>query len=327
MADRRIVLRLLAAAPLLAASAAARAQAAGKVWRIGWLGPASGPNEAVEAFRVHMNSLGYVEGRNLQYEFRWAANQNERLPALAEELVRLKVDVIAAQATLPVVAAMRATSTIPIVMTAAGDPVGAGLVASLARPGGNVTGMSNQSTDLAGKHLQMLREVVPSVRRVALLVEKGVTSGELYSEQLRIAGKPMGVTVTDHWENDPAMLAALFAAMQRARAQALIVRVNPFTAENRRQIVDLAAKHSLPAVYENRTFVDAGGLLSYGPDLKDLFRRAATLVDRIFKGAKPADLPVEQPNKFELVINLKTARALGIKVPQAVLVRADEVIQ
>lgn len=227
MADRRTVLRLLAATPLLAASAAARAQAAGKVWRIGWLGPASGPSDAVEAFRVRLSSLGYVEGRNLQFEFRWAANQNERLPVLAEELVRLKVDVIVAQAALPVAAAMRATTTIPIVMTAAGDPVGAGLVASLARPGGNVTGMTNQSTDLAGKHLQTLREVAPSVRRVALLVEKGVTSGELYSEQFRIAGKPMGVTVTDHWEKDPAALAALFAAMQRARAQALIARINP----------------------------------------------------------------------------------------------------
>jgi len=326
MKKRDTVLALLA---LVASPLAAKAQQAAKVWRIGYLSPGSGPTESAEAFRDQLHILGYVEGRNLLIEYRWAAGKVERLPDLAAELVRLKVDAIVTPATFSTAAAKRATSTIPIVMLAASDPVGGGVVASLARPGGNVTGMSIQSTDLSGKRVQLLREIVPGITRVAALVaiSGAGSSTPLFLEQTRAAAQQMGITVIVQDVREAEALAGAFAAMQRERAQALIVQVSPFTNDHRKQIVALATKHRLPAIFEIRGFVDAGGLLSYGPNLIEMFRRAAFFVDRIFKGAKPADLPVEQPTKFEMIINLKTAKVLGLTIPQSLLARADEVIR
>ena len=325
--DRRSFLGGVAATALIAAPAAARAQQAGKVWRIGFLGFGSGPNEFVAAFREQLRSLGYIEGRNLLIEYRWPAGNAVRLPEMAAELVRLEVDIIVTQATQPVTAAKRATSTIPIVMTAPSDAVGSGLVASLARPGGNVTGMTYLSNELAGKRLQLLREVVPKITRVAVLVLKNSPVTPPILEQFTMAARQMGITLVVREENEADALASAFASMQRERVQAIFVQQTPFTNENRRRIVELVAQHRLPSMFEARSHVDEGGLLSYGPSLIEMFRRAAFYVDRIFKGAKPADLPVEQPDKFEMVVNLKTAKALGLTIPQSVLARANEVIR
>jgi putative ABC transport system substrate-binding protein len=231
-------------------------------------------------------------------------------------------------ATQAVIAAKRATSTIPIIMTAPTDAVASGLVASLARPGGNVTGLTFLSTDLAGKRLQLLRELLPKVTRVAVLSYKGLAGGtQLMLEKLQAASRQMGITLIVRIENEAAALAGAFEAMQRERAQALFVQSTPFTSDNRKRIAELATQHRLPTIIESRAFVDAGGLMSYGPSLLEMYRRSAHYVDRIFKGAKPADLPVEQPDKYEMVVNLKTAKALGLTIPQSLLARADEVIR
>ena len=323
--DALFTLLALGAAPF-----AARAQAPGKVWRIGFLrqgSEGSATNPGVEALREQLRGLGYVEGRNISIEFRWADGKVDRLLELATELVRLKVDVIVAQATLPVAAAKRATSTIPIVMTGASDPIGAGLVASLARPGGNVTGMSLISTELAGKRLQLLREILPKATRVAVLAGRRGTTTPILVEQTQAAAKQMGITLVIQYTLDAEALDGAFAAMQKERAQGVIVQLNPFTIEHSKQIVELAGRHRLPVIFEDRGNVEVGGLMSYGPNLPEMNRRAALYVDKILKGAKPADLPVEQPTKFEMFINLKTAKALGLSIPQAVLLRADQVIQ
>lgn len=327
MTTRREILFALGA---LAAPFAARAQQSGKSWRIGFLSSGSlgsGPNENVEAFREQLRSLGYIEGRNLSIEYRAAAGKEERLPEMAAELVRLKVDVIVTSATTTVLAAKHATSTIPIVIAGEADPVGNGLVASLARPGGNITGMSNLSTDLAGKRLQLLREVLPKTTRVALLAYKAADPMPPFLKEMLAAAKQMGITLVVQRVNEAEAFATAFAVMQREHAQALVVQTSPFAFDHRDRIVELAAQHRLPAMFYSRGYVDVGGLMSYGPSLLDIYRLAAYYVDRIFKGAKPADLPVEQPTKFEMVINLKTAKALGLNVPQAVLLRADEVIK
>jgi len=311
----------------LAAPFGSFAQQQGKVWRIGYLSSLSGSNELSEAFRDQLRILGYIEGRNLSIEYRWSAGDDARLPEMAAALVQLKVDVIVTSAGLPPAAAKRATSTIPIVTAATADPVGQGLVASLARPGGNLTGLSMLSTDLTGKRVQMLREFVPKATRVAVLAMKGTPATPLLLAHMRTVAQQMGLTLIVQEVNEPEALAGAFAAMQRAGAQVLIVQQAPFTAANRKLIVDLAAKYRLPAMFDLRQFVDDGGLISYGPSLADLFRRAAHYVDQIFKGAKPADLPVEQPTKFELFINRKTAKALGLTIPQSLLMSADEVIE
>ena len=323
MKRRDTVLALLALGTL---PFVVKAQPAGKVWRIGVLGLESGPLSYGGAFREQFRTRGYVEGRNFVVESRWAAGNAERLPELAAELVRLKVDAIVAVATLPAAAAKRATNTIPIVLIAA-DPVGSGLVASLAHPGGNVTGVSLQSTDLAGKRLQLLRELLPRVTRVAVLVLKGSSAGALFLEQTRTAAEPLDMKLVVQEVTTTEGLADAFAAMERERAQALVVQSNPVTTEHRKRVVELAAQFRLPALFEWRIFVDAGGFMSYGPSLAEIFRRAAFYVDQILKGAKPADLPIEQPTKFESVINLTTAKALGLTIPQSVLARVDEVIQ
>lgn len=315
-----IALSALAALP-------AYSQQAGKVWRVGYLSSLSGPNEFIEAFRDQLRILGYVEGRNLTIDYRWAGERDELLPEMAAELVRLKVDVIVTHAGLPPAAAKRATSTIPIVIAAVSDPVGQGLVASLARPGGNVTGLSMQSTDTAGKRLQLLREILSKAERVGILALKSTPATPLFIEQVSKAAKPMKITLVVQQVNEARELPDAFAAMQRGRAQALIVQQSPFTGENRKRIVELAAQYRLPANFEARSFPDEGGLMSFGPSIPDMFRRAAVYVDKIFKGAKPADLPIEQPTKFELVINMKTAKALGLIIPQSVLLQADEVIK
>jgi putative ABC transport system substrate-binding protein len=325
--DRRAFLAMAAAGGLIAMPAVARAQQAGKVHRIGFLSLQSGLTSTTEAFRQGLSELGYVEGRNLFIEYRWAAQKEERLPELAADLVRLKVEVIVTAAAPTIEAARRATSTIPIVMAAVADPVGSGLVASLARPGGNVTGLTALSTELAGKRLQLVRELLPKATRVAVLAYHGTSATRLFLEQMRAAAQQMGVQLVVQEVNEAGDLPGAFTAMQRERAQALIVQVTPFSADNAKRIVELAAQHRLPTMYDVRGFVEAGGLVSYGPSLLEMFRRAAFYVDRILNGAKPADLPIEQPTKFELVMNMKAAKALGLTIPPALLARADQVIQ
>ena len=325
--DTLLALLALGAAPL-----AAVAQRAAKVARIGYLSPnlASSPRLR-DAFLQGLRDLGYVEGRNVAIEYRDAEGKLERLPALTAELIALKVDVIfVGGGTRVTLAAMQATKTIPIVFTGVGDPVESGLVTNLARPGGNVTGLSSLGPELVGKRLELLKQAVPGVSRVAVLWLPGALGERTDKDMLTgadAAARALGVRLQFVEARGPDDFAKAFSDMSNARASALAVMPsNRFLREHKR-IVDLAAEKRLPAVYTSREFVDAGGLMSYGANSADLHRRAAIYVDKILKGAKPGDLPVEQPTKFELVINLKTARALGLTIPQPVLARADEVIQ
>jgi ABC-type uncharacterized transport system substrate-binding protein len=317
---------------LLAAPLASEGQQAAKIARIGYLSPglvAASPR-TLEAFRQGLRDLGYVEGRNVVIEYRSAEGKFERLPALAAELVALKVDVIVTSTTEGVLAAKQATRTFPIVCAAAGDPVGSGLVTSLARPGGNVTGLSALTPELVGKCLELLTQAVPGVSRVAALWQPGALPERTEKDMLKeadVAARALGVRLQFVEARGPADFDRAFSDMTRARARAFTVLGSTMFIIEHRRLVDLAAKNRLPAVYPLRQFVDAGGLMAYGPNVADLYRRAATYVDKILKGAKPADLPVEQPTKFELVINLKTAKALGLTIPPSVLGRADEVIQ
>jgi putative tryptophan/tyrosine transport system substrate-binding protein len=329
--DRRRFIEVIAGG-IVAAPLAADAQQAAKNARIGYLAPnlAATPH-LHEAFRQGLRDLGYVEGRNVVIEYRDAEGKVERLPALAAELVALKVDVIVVGgSTVAALAAKQATRTLPIVFASAGDPVGSGLVTSLAWPGGNVTGLSNLTSELVGKRLELVTQAVPGVSRVAVLRLPGALGERTEKEMLKaadVAARALGVRPQFVEARGPADFDRAFSDMTRARAGALtLLPSNMFLREHRR-LVDLAAKNRLPAVYFSRDFVDAGGVMSYGANGADLFRRAATYVDRILKGAKPADLPVEQPTKFELVINLKTAKALDLTIPQSVLGRADELIQ
>ena len=327
--DRRdTVLALLA---LGAAPFAAEAQQAAKVPRIGYLAnnPATSPRLR-EAFLQGLRDLGYVEGRNLVIEYRDAEGKADRLPALAAELVALKVDVIVASGTLAALAAKQTTRTLPIVFSPAGDPVGSGLVTSLARPGGNVTGLSAFAPELVGKRLELLKQAVPGISRVAVLWQPGAFGERTEKDILKraeVAGRDLHLPLQFVEARGPADFARAFSDMSMARAGALTVLASNMFVSERRRLVDLAAAKRLPAVYSARELVDAGGLMSYGANLADLNRRAATYVDRILKGTKPADLPVEQPAKFELILNLKTAKALGLTIPQSVLGRADEMIQ
>ncbi len=328
--DRRTFLAGTGAV-LLAAPLASEAQPV-KVPRIGVLSPGSpgGPTPLLDAFRQGLRELGYVEGQNIRLEYRFAELRLERLPGLATELVALKVDVIVASNQVSALAAKQATKTIPIVFALAGDPVASGLVTSLARPGGNVTGLSVLYSELAGKWLELLTQAVPRVSRVAVLWQPGGVGERTEKDILKeadVAARALGVRLQFVEARGPADLDRAFSDMARARAGALTVFGGAMLLVERRRLVELAAKNRLPAVYTTREFVDAGGLMSYGPHLADLFRRAATYVDKILKGAKPGDLPVEQPTKFDLVINLKAAKALGLTIPPLVLGRADEVIQ
>ena len=304
----------------------AEAQQAKKVPRIGFLSffarPQS-PAPSIEAFRLGLRDLGYVEGKNLVIEYRYAERKLDRLPDLAAELVRLKVEVIVASDSTTIPFAAQATRSIPIVMMVSDDPVGAGFVASLARPGGNITGLSNVSVDLAGKRLELLKEVVPKLSRVAVL---GPPRNPDWTEFVN-ATAAMGIKLQTLKVRDSKEFEDAFEVARRGRATGLIVLPSPLTNSNRKKIVALAAKSRLPAMYPLKEYVEEGGLIAYGPNIPEMHRRAAVYVDKILKGAKPADLPVEQPMKFEFVINLKAAKQIGLTIPQSVLYRADKVIK
>jgi putative ABC transport system substrate-binding protein len=316
---------------LVVSGAVADAQQVGKVLRIGFLdsSTASGMAVLVEAFRQEMSKLGWTEEKNFAVEYRFAEGKPERLPELAGDLVRLKVDLIVVSGTPPALAANKATTTIPIVMATSADPVGAGLVASLARPGSNVTGLSALSTELNTKRLEILKEVVPKLSRVGLLrLQRAGIAQDLQLQELRAAAVALKLQLEEiDTQPEPEGLESAFQITKQKQVNAVMTTSNrPFFAL-RKGIVELAGKHKLPAIYPQEEYVDVGGLMSYGVDFDDLYRRTAIYVDKIFKGAKPADLPVEQPKKFELVINLKTAKQIGLTIPPNVLARADKVIR
>ena len=295
---------------------------------VGFLGSLSQSAQSTwtAAFVQRMREHGWIEGRTVAIEYRWAEGRTERLSEFAAEFVRLKVDVIVTSATPPVIAAKQATSIIPIVFAAVGDPVGTGLVTSLARPGGNVTGLSLQATDLAGKRLDLLREVVPGLRRLAVMANVSAPPAVLEIAEVQTTARALGLEVVASEIRRPEDIAPAFESF-KGRAEALYVCNDPLVTTNRIRINTLALGMGLPTMYNVREFVGAGGLMSYGPNFLDLYRRAADFVDKILRGAKPAEIPVEQPTKFDLVINLTTAKALGLKIPEAFLLRADEVIE
>ena len=325
---------------LLAAPTPSHAQEPAKIYRIGYLGTSLAPTDKTpqncplkgspyyQAWVVGLRERGYIPGQNLVIECRWTEGREERAPALAAELVSLKPDLIVAVGTNQVQAAKQATSTLPIVMGGVIDPVGRGLVASLAHPGGNVTGSSvTVGVEIEGKRLQLLKEAVPTVSRVAVLVHTGGPPEPLIEREREAAARALGLTLQSFDFRAPEELEGAFTAMTKARAEALYVAPRPFILAIVQRIVDLAAQSRLPAMYPIREAVPAGGLLAYDVNQPDIFRRLGVYVDKIFKGANPGDLPVEQPTKFELVINLKTAKALGLTIPPSLLMRADEVIQ
>ncbi|MEO8442234.1 MAG: ABC transporter substrate-binding protein [Betaproteobacteria bacterium] len=303
----------------------------GRVWRVGFLVQRHLDFVASDfiygPFTQGMSELGYVTGKNLLIEWRSAEGKAERLPELAAELVRLKVDVLTTSGTVSARAAQKATLAIPIVMANLGDPVGTGLVKTLARPGGNSTALSNMNNELGPKLLELLLSTAPKAGRVAVLVNPSNASSTALLKTIQTAAAPRGVRILSLEASTPAEIAGAFAALTRQNAGALIVLREAFFSQQKTQIVELATKHRLPSIGGYREYVEAGGLMSYGNDIRDSFRRAATYVDKILKGAKPGDLPVEQPTKFELFVNLKTARALGVKIPPSILIRADKVIE
>lgn len=316
---------LLLTAPLSALAGADQP----KLIRIGWLGARSGagPESGRELFRREFSKLGYVEGRDVVIESRYAESKLERLPALADELIRLRVDVLLAAATPEALAAKQATTSIPIVFFGAADPVAAGLVHSLARPGGNLTGFTNIASALTGKRLELLKETVPKLAHVAVLWDpKNGGSAEQWKEH-QLAARQLGLQFQSLEVSHAGELEQAFKEIIRARGTALSGTSNPLFASNVHKIAELAARHRSPSIYPNNLYVSAGGLMSYGQDRTEPYRRAAVYVDRIIKGAKPADLPVEQPTKFELVINVKTAKQIGLTIPPNILARADTVIR
>ena len=322
---RTLGLLLPLALGLLVVPLAAEAQQPKHVPRIGLLNLRPGPNAWDAAFQQGLRELGWVEGQNSAFEYRWAAGKVDRLPALAEELVRLHVDVLVAGATPVIQAAKHATTTIPIVMAVSADAVDAGLVKSLAHPGENVTGLSFHDTELSAKRLELLKEALPQLTRIAVL--RHVTSTIAASRAVESASRSLGVQLQVHEVRGPEDFDQTFRAMSQEGSEALNVLASPILFAHRKTLIELAAQYRLPVVYQWREFVEEGGLMSYAASPRDMYRRAATYVDKILKGAKPADLPVEQPTKFELVINLKTAQALGITMPPSLLMLADEVIR
>ena len=307
---------------------ATSAQGGRKLPTIGLLSGAAASVEGqrIAAFVQRLRELGWIEGRTVAIEYRWAEGRSERFADIAAEFVRLKVDVILATGTAPALAAKQATEDIPVVFALAGDPVGTGLVASLARPGGNVTGQSNQATDVADKKVELLREVVPGLRRLAILANAGYPGGALEISEIHEAARKLGLDAVTSEIRRAEDIAPVIEAL-KGSAEAIYIVGDPLVNTNRVRISTLALAARLPTIYVQREPVEAGGLMSYGPNFLDLFRRAAESVDKILRGAKPADLPVEQPTKFELVINLKTAKALGLDIQPTLLARADEVIE
>ena len=325
--QRRLFITLLGGAAA-AWPLAARAQQARKLPTIGFLGAAtpSVASQWVTSFEKRLRELGWIEGRTVAIEYRWAEARTERYSEIAAELVGLKVDVIVTWASAPVLAAKQATMLIPIVFAAQMDPVGAGVVASLARPGGNVTGLSIQQTDTASKRLELLREVVRNLGRLAIMGNAGAPGAVLEMREVQATARTLGLEVTTRVIRQAEDIAPAIEAL-KSRADALYVATDPLVFTNRIRINTLALGARLPTIYGSREYVDAGALMSYGPNFSDLFRRAADYVDKILRGAKPGDIPVEQPTKFDLVINLKTAKALGLTIPPTMLTRADEVIE
>src|SRR6266498_4107066 len=311
---------------LLATPLPAEAQKAGKVYRIGflWDSPAVWPH-ALEGFRQGLRDLGWVEGQNIVVEYRWAEGRFDRLPGLAEELVRLKVDVIVAPTSIYAAAAKRATSTIPIVFASHADPIRSGHVASLARPGGNITGLTVMMSETSAKSLELLKEAIPGLSRVAVLWDPATPSHRPALNAVEVMGRALGLRLQPLAVPGATEFDNAFSAMVQERAGGVLVLSTPLFIGGARRLAELAMKHKLPTMFGPREHVEAGGLLSYSPDRADLYRRAAIYVDKILRGAKPADLPVEQATKFELVINMKTAKALGLTIPQSLLVRADEI--
>ncbi len=325
--DRRTFVGSLAVG-VLSVPRAAEAQLAGRMHRIAVMvsGSPSVQTYRIEALQAGLRDLGYVEGKNIIIELRWAEGKYDRLPKLAAELVRLKVDVMVTGGTPSTKAAMQATTTVPIVMVGTGDPLRSRLVASLAKPGGNVTGVTQLGADVAGKRLQLLNDTVPNISRVAFLWNRANASQLPYFKELQAAARELKLTIQSVEAQEPLHLERAFAEMMRERPDALLVTADSLHELRHAWIVDFTAKNRLPALYQLREYVEAGGLMSYGASITEQYRHAATYVDRILKGTKPADLPVEQPTKFELVINRKTATALGLTIPPALLLQVDRVI-
>jgi len=325
--DRRALL-LNSGAAIVAAPLAARSQAAANSPRVGFLFyGAPGRSPEIDAFRQGLRELGYVDGQNITVEYRFAGGQLERLSALVAELGRLKVNVIVTPGTPASMAAKKATSTLPIVFAGVADAVGAGLIASLARPGGNATGLTSISAALGGKRLELLKAVAPKATRVAVLYNRADQSNVLVLTELQEPARALGLTLQPLAVREPGEFEGAFASMSRDRAQALFVAAGVLTTEHRKSLVALAARSRIPAMWGERQFVEAGGLMSYAVDFYDEIRRSATYVEKILKGTQPSDLPVEQPTTFELVINLKTAKALGLSIPPSLLSRADQIIE
>lgn len=312
---------------LLAVPVAVEAQQAGRLFRIGYLSPDSGPSLYSEAFRQGLRDIGWVEGQNIAIEYRWADQKGHRLPELAQELVRRPVDLIFASTTQGALAAKGATKTIPIVIPVASDPVASGLVESVARPGGNLPGFSLLNEELVAKRLELLREVAPGATLVAVLLNPTHPAAGVEVRAGERAARSLGLQVRTFEARDPTQLVSALAEMGRQRVHALLPVSDRLFVTERKTIAEFAARHRLPTMHYVAEFADVGGLIAYGANIPALYRRAATLVDRILKGAKPADLPIEEPTKFDLVINRKTARALGLTIPQSLLLRADRVIE
>ena len=325
---RRIGLAVVLALGLTLAPLAVEAQQPGKVPRVGFLlGLSPGPSREVDAFQRGLRELGYIEGQNIAIDYRYARGQVERLPELAAELVRLHPDVIVAPYTPPALAAKRATATIPIVFAVVADAVGAGLIASLGRPGGNITGLTSTGAELGGKRLDLLKQVISRASRVAVLYNPADQSNVLVLKQLEESAPNLGLTLQPLAIRAPGDFEGAFSAMTRERTHAMFGAPGVLTEKHKEVLVGLAAKRRLPTMWGHRQFVDAGGLMFYAVNFYDQIRQTAVYVDKILKGAKPGDLPVEQPTRYELVINLKTAKALGLTVPTSVLLQADQVIE
>lgn len=314
---------------LLAMPLAAQTQQAGKAWRIGYLaaGPRPPDGAPPAALRQALQELGYVDGQNVTYAGRWAEGRSERLPELAAELVASKIDVAVTLGWKTAAALKQASSAIPIVFVGAGDAAGTGLIASLSRPGGNVTGVSDQASELSAKRLELLKEVIPSAERVAVLWNADDQAMTLRYKEIERAARILRVTVQPLGVREPEDFEVAFSAMTRERPDALMLVTDSLTNLNRKRVLDFATQHGIPAMYEYGFLVRDGGLMSYGPDFDDLFRGASIYVNRILRGSKPSDLPVEQPTRYYLLVNLKTAKALGLTVPPSLLLRADEVVQ
>jgi len=320
---------LIVSGALLAAPTRVISLEPGKVWRIGYVHLRSGPSERDEAFRAELRRLGYVEGQNLAIVDRWTSGAVDRLPEIAAELVRLKVDAIVVSSTQATDAARRATSTIPIVMSGVTDPVGGGLIQTLAQPGGNVTGVSTTVVDLSGKRLELLRDLLPNATKIGVITA-GTSAGDTHrlQEPIRVAAQKLNFELVIAYAKTVIDFPGAIEAIGRKGGQGLVFfRAGPGAIDNRKLLVTLVAKERLPAIYEVQEFVNVGGLMSYRYNVNELYRGAANYVDKIFTGARPAELPVEQPTMFELIINMKAAREIGLKVPKSLLLRADRVIE